>query len=91
MRHLAQTDSAQFELTINAPGPPTGSTPAVTADVKLRFSISLGDKAFLSHDTSSYVVRNGIPNWESNSRPSSSELAVVTMVISIPCSLGISS
>src|SRR5262245_28388546 len=83
-RQLAEADAAQAEVTQVAARTPAAMAAGVGANLELRCSLPLLDDRLLGHDSSCQRSRKGIRMSLSNSRPSSSFRAVVTMVTSIP-------
>src|SRR5690606_14117424 len=80
VRHLPDTHPAQPELAVDRLGPATPLAAGVRADPELRLPARLDDQCLLGHQLS----LNGKPSSLSSARPSSSVLAVVTTVTSMP-------
>src|SRR5690606_37929786 len=80
-RHLAHTDSAEPKLAVHRAGTPAPLAPGIAAHLELRGGLGLLDQRGLRHGQSSL---KGKPRRRRSERPSSSAVAVVTMVMSIP-------
>src|SRR5690606_14406567 len=79
--HLAKAHSAEAELAIHRARTPAPLAPGIAAHLELRGGLGLVDQRCLRHGQSSL---KGKPRRRSSERPSSSVVAVVTMVMSIP-------
>src|SRR6266487_4585765 len=79
--HGPETDPAQPEPPVHGPGAPAPRAPGVPAHLELRRAVRLGDQGLLRH---CQLSLNGNPSRRSSERPSSSLVAVVTTVTSIP-------
>src|SRR5690242_10999385 len=99
VRHLSDADAAQPELAQHRAGTPALLAAGVAADLELRLGRGLDDEGLLGHLTppwnagreaqtatsySSHASLNGKPRRRSSARPSSSVVAVVTTVMSMP-------
>src|SRR5919106_2819060 len=91
MRHLPEAEAAQAEAAIYRAWTPTADTPRVLTHLELLPSTGLVFERLLCHQPSVLVSRNGNPSVTRRARPSSSFLAVVTMVMSIPLVASMSS
>src|SRR4051812_47694162 len=92
--HLPQADPAQAELAEDRVRTPAPLATGVPADRELRLAGRLVDQSLLGHGgcllpaqrmvvTTGWPAK-GNPSWRSSSRPSSSFVAVVTSVMSMP-------
>src|SRR5690349_7136816 len=81
VRHLAEADPAQAELAEHRVRATSTLAAGVTPHLELRLGRGLVDQRLLGHDQFSL---NGKPRSFSSARPSSSLVAVVTTVMSIP-------
>jgi hypothetical protein len=91
MSHLTETDSAEPEFAVDRFGPSALLASRVFPHLELVRLTALDSKALLSHlfqSPENYFLK-GIPNCVNSARASSSVLAVVTKVISIPRILSI--
>src|SRR4051794_35344001 len=79
--HLPDTDPAEAELAVDRVRPATTLAAGVRPHSELRLRGSLQDQRLLGHTQFSL---NGKPRSLSSARPSSSVLAVVTTVMSMP-------
>src|SRR3954470_13196797 len=88
--HLPQADPAQAELAVDRLGPAAALAPRVAADRELGLASGLDLECSLRHVSclpyKSFQLRSakGIPSCLSSARPSSSFVAVVTTVMSMP-------
>src|SRR5690348_5553454 len=83
VRHLAHADPAQAELAVHRVRPPAPVAARVGPHGELRLARRLDLQGVLRHQFSQFS-RKGKPSRRSNARPSSSVVAVVTTVMSIP-------
>src|SRR5690606_16715225 len=81
VRHLAHADSAEPELAVHRARTSAPLAPGVRTHRELRGGLGLVDQRGLRHGQSSL---KGKPRRRRSERPSSSLVAVVTMVMSIP-------
>src|SRR5512133_1451130 len=79
--HLAKADAAQAELAVDRVRSAAALTPRISADLELRRLRGLVDQCGLGPDQFSL---NGKPSARNRARPSSSLVAVVTTVMSMP-------
>src|SRR5215216_6444314 len=93
VRHLPQADPAQAELAEDRVRATAALAAGVAANLELRLAVRLLDQSLLGHwfllPAQRMVVTTGTPakgkpRWRSSSRPSSSFVAVVTSVMSMP-------
>src|ERR1700756_451183 len=80
MGHLAQADSAEAELAIHRVRAAALAAARVRPHRKLRLALGLVDQSFLRHQFS----LNGKPSCRNSALPSSSVVAEVTTVMSMP-------
>src|SRR5690606_15218362 len=78
--HLPQADAAQAELAVDGVRAAAALAPRVGAHSELRLPVGLVDQSGLRHQSS----LNGKPRRRSSERPSSSVVAEVTTVMSMP-------
>src|SRR5512133_540942 len=79
--HLPQADPAQAELAVDGVRTAAALAARVGADLELRLRVGLVDERGLGH---SQFSLKGKPSALSSARPSSSLVAVVTTVMSMP-------
>ena len=86
---LSKADSAQPELSVNRSGPTTNAASIVLSYLELGFAFPLLDNRFLSHALPPHTraLLKGTPRRAQSLLASSSVLAVVTTIMSIPCTL----
>src|SRR5919205_2229037 len=80
MRHLTHTDPAQPEFPVDRLGPPAALAAGVGPHRELRLAGGLNDQRLLRHQLS----LKGKPRRRRSARPSSSVVAEVTTVMSMP-------
>src|SRR5262245_6316287 len=80
VRHLPHADPAQAELAQHRARPTAALAPGVGAHLELRLLRRLEHQSLLGHQFS----LNGKPRCRRSARPSSSLVAVVTIVMSMP-------
>src|SRR4051794_30707299 len=81
VRHLAEADPAEAERAEHRTGTTAPVAARVAADLELRLAVRLLDERLLRH---LYCSLKGKPSARSSARPSSSLVAVVTTVMSMP-------
>src|ERR1700742_2149957 len=81
VRHGAEAHAAEAELAVHGPRPSASGAAGVDAPRKLRLAVRLDDQRRLPH---CHPSLKGKPRRRSSERPSSSLVAVVTNVMSMP-------
>src|SRR6478609_6434865 len=79
--HPAKAHTADAELAVDRVGTATPLAAGVGTNLELGLGVRLVDQCGLGHGQFSL---NGKPRWRSRARPSSSLVAVVTTVMSMP-------